>query len=78
MFASESLAWRLREILSFNGAFLLPEAPMNGFFKYKFDSTVYRLCALLGWIRAAQKEQSYLEGFGDTKSKKVREAINTF
>lgn len=78
MFASESLAWRLREILSFNGAFLLPDAPMNGFFKYKFDSTVYRLSALLGWIRAAQKEQSYLEGFGDTKSEKVREAINNF
>lgn len=78
IFASETLAWRLREILTFKGAFLLPDAPMNGFFKYKFESTVYRLCALIGWIRAAQKEQSYIEGFGNTKSKDIREAINSF
>ncbi|CAM1361294.1 conserved hypothetical protein [Tenacibaculum sediminilitoris] len=75
MFAAETLAWRINEILTFNAAFLLPDAPENGFFKYKFDSTVYRLCALIGWIRAAQKEHSYLEGFGNTKNAKVRESI---
>lgn len=73
---SESLAYRLREILGFNASFLLPNAPMNGFFKYKFDSTVYRLCALLGWIRAVEKEQSYIEGFGNSKSSEIRKALN--
>lgn len=51
--ASEQFAWRLKEILEFKGPYLLPDAPMNGFFKYKFDSTVYRLCAILGWLEAA-------------------------
>ena len=78
MFASETLAWRLREVLMFKGAYLLPDAPNNGFFKYKFDSTVYRLCALIGWVRATQKEYSYIEGFNDTKNSDIREAINSF
>ena len=30
IFAAEQLAWRLKEILSFNGAYLLPNAPKNG------------------------------------------------
>lgn len=78
IFASEQLAWRLREILSFNGAYLLPNAPRNGFFKYKFDSTVYRLCAVLGWIQAAKKEQSYIGGVRIRQHTKVQSAINEF
>lgn len=76
--AAESLAWRLREVLMFNGAYLLPDAPMNGFFKYKFDSTVYRLCYLIGWIRAVQKEHSYIEGISDKQNPKIRKAISSF
>lgn len=76
--AGESLAWRLREVLLFNGAYLLPDAPMNGFFKYKFDSTVYRLCYLIGWIRAVQKEHSYIEGIKNSQNPKIRTAINSF
>ena len=78
IFASEQLSWRLKEILEFNGVYLLPNAPMNGFFKYKFNSTVYRLCAVLGWIQAAKKEQSYLEGLKLKQHKKVQEAFNIF
>lgn len=78
MFSAETLAWRLKEILSFNSNYLLPDAPENGFFKYKFDSTVYRLCAFIGWIRATQREQSYIEGYGSSKSRKVQETINSF
>ncbi len=78
MFAAETLAWRLREVLMFKGAFLLPDAPMNGFFKYKFDSTIYRLSSLIGWIRAANKEHSYIEGFNDAKNSEIREAISAF
>lgn len=78
IFASEQLAWRLKEILSFNGAYLLPNAPQNGFFKYKFESTVYRLCAVLGWIQAAKKEQSYINGIKVKQHKKVQSAITEF
>lgn len=76
--SSEQLAWRLHEILSFNGAYLLPNAPQNGFFKYKFESTVYRLCALLGWIQAAKKEQSYIQGIKTKHHTRVQNAINEF
>lgn len=78
IFASEQLAWRLKEILSFNGAYLLPNAPQNGFFKYKFDSTLYRLCAVLGWIQAAKKEQSYISGIKVKQHKKVQSVITDF
>ena len=78
IFATEQLAWRLREILNFNGAYLLPNAPQNGFFKYKFDSTVYRLCAVLGWIQAAKKEQSYIEGIKVKQHRNVQAAITKF
>lgn len=76
--ATESLAWRLREVLMFNGAYLLPDAPVNGFFKYKFDSTSYRLCSLLGWVRAVQKEHSYIEGITHSQNPKIRNAIGCF
>lgn len=78
IFASEQLAWRLKEILEFKGAYLLPNAPMNGFFKYKFDSTTYRLNAVLGWIHAAKKEQSYIEGIKIKQHEKIQSSINEF
>jgi len=76
--ASEQLAWRLKEILEFKGSYLLPNAPMNGFFKYKFDSTTYRLNSVLGWIHAAKKEQSYIEGVKTKQYEKIQSSINEF
>lgn len=72
--ACESLAWRLKEVLEQNGAYLLPNAPQNDYFKYKFDSTVYRLCALLGWLQASNKEQSYFECENEEHYKKIQAA----
>ncbi|WP_133176912.1 hypothetical protein [Terrimonas sp.] len=74
----EQLAWRLKEILEFKGAYLLPNAPENGFFKYKFESTVYRLCATLGWIEAAKKEQSYFSGIKVRQHNDIQIAIKAF
>lgn len=74
----EQLAWRLKEILEFKGVYLLPNAPDNGFFKYKFESTVYRLCAVLGWIEAAKKEQSYLAGIKIKQHNDIQAAIRQF
>lgn len=76
--ACEQLAWRLKEILEFNGIYLLPNAPTNGFFKYKFDSTTYRLCSVLGWIHAAKKEQSYIQGLKFSHHKEIQSKIYQF
>jgi len=78
IFASEQLAWRLKEILEFKGVYLLPEAPQNRYFKYKFDSTVYRLCSLFGWLQAAKKEQSYLEGLKLKQHSEIQHSIIDF
>lgn len=78
IFSLEQLAWRLKEILEFNGVYLLPNAPVNGFFKYKFESTVYRLCSVLGWIEAAKKEQSYLSGLKVKQHNNIQVAIKYF
>lgn len=74
----EQLAWRLKEILEFKGVYLLPDAPKNGFFKYKFESTVYRLSAVLGWIEAAKKEQSYLAGIKVKQHNNIQTSIKKF
>lgn len=74
----EQLAWRLKEILEFKGVYLLPNAPDNGFFKYKFESTVYRLCAVLGWIEGSKKEQSYLAGIKVKQHNNIQTAIKQF
>ncbi|NDI98593.1 hypothetical protein GWA97_05860 [Flavobacterium sp. LaA7.5] len=76
--SSELLAWRIKEILSANGLYLMPEASKNKFFTYKFDSTIYRLSSLLGWIQAIKKEQSYFEGFNKKQNRKIYFAINEF
>ncbi len=59
--ASESLCWRLKEIFEQRGAFLLERDPRNDFFQYKYISTVYRLCVLIGWIRAVYREFAYID-----------------
>lgn len=58
--SSESLCWRIKEMFESRGAFLLKDELTNEFFMYKFISTCYRLCSLLGYIRATQKEYSYI------------------
>jgi hypothetical protein len=59
--STESLCWRLREIFDNRAAYLLEHSPKNRFNSYKYISTLYRLCALLGWIRASKQEASLVE-----------------
>lgn len=59
--STESLCWRLREIFDNRAAYLLEHSPKNKFNSYKYLSTLYRLCAVLGWIRAAKLEASLVE-----------------
>jgi hypothetical protein len=58
-----SLNFRLKEVLEQKGraTFLLPQTPQSEFVIYKRISTLYRLAALLAWIRAYRIERSYLD-----------------
>lgn len=58
MTSTESLCWRFKEIFQNRGGYLLDHSPNNKFNTYKFRSTVYRLCSVLGWIRAVKLELS--------------------
>ena len=60
--ATTSLLWRLNEIFNQEGrgGFLNAPEPHSRFQSYKRKSTLYRLAALLGWIRAYKREISVL------------------
>jgi len=54
--AVESLVYRLKEIVEERPAvYLLVDYPQTAHSDYKKTSTLYRLAALLGWIRAYRK-----------------------
>lgn len=57
-----SLKYRLHEIVEKKQArYLRSDAPSIPFLEYKRISTLYRIAALLGWIRAIRRERSYLD-----------------
>jgi hypothetical protein len=77
--SSELLVWRLIEILECRAFFLNHRAKeSNQYYKYKFESTVYRLNSLLGWIQAAQKEQFYFQGIRKKYNSKLQDSISKF
>lgn len=51
-------AYRLIEIFRTRSHYLWKNKPQSEFYDYKYKSTVYRLCVLLGWIRAYRLEES--------------------
>lgn len=60
--AVTSLRYRLKEIVEQKQArYLLADAPNTPFLDYKRISTLYRIAAVLGWIRAIRRERSYLD-----------------
>ncbi|WP_424813475.1 hypothetical protein [Roseococcus sp. YIM B11640] len=60
--AVTSLRHRLKEIVEQKQArYLLANAPNIPFLDYKRISTLYRIAAVLGWIRAIRRERSYLD-----------------
>ena len=59
--SASSVFFRLREIIvTGRFQFLLSDTSPTIFHRYKYESTVYRICALLGWIWALKKESSIL------------------
>lgn len=66
--ACEALASRLAEIYRIRSHYLWADAPKREFYLYKYQSSVYRLCVLLGWIRAYRMHEALLS-FKKIKSK---------
>lgn len=71
------LFWRLNEILRSErrGAYLLSNTGKSKFAEYKRLSTTYRFCELLGWIRAYQRELSFLKADGSERMKEITSAV---
>jgi hypothetical protein len=69
--ATDRLLWRMKEIFDGSGAgyYLVGREHHAPFEHYKAISTLYRLAALLGWIRALRRELFFLP---DRRSKKMR------
>lgn len=75
--ATETLFWRLHETINVPGRanYLRINGNRNDFEEYKYVSTLYRMAALLGWLRALKKEQSIIKHKDKNLHKKLIEAI---
>lgn len=73
--AVDSLKWRLAEVVGDRPTYLSPDAPRSVYVEYKRVSTLYRIAAMFGWIRALRKERSYLNPTMDTESQKLEGLI---
>lgn len=78
-FSAVSLFYRLREIIiDGRSSFLINSERGTRFSDYKFSSTIYRICCVLGWIRALKKEQSYLLLYDNEQNARLSEKISKF
>jgi hypothetical protein len=71
-----SFLFRLDEVLNQRAQYLLHSAPKTPFNDYKYISTVYRYCCLMGWLRAAFIEYSNLQVKNTKQYKLVTNAIS--
>jgi len=79
--ASSDLLWRLREIFydKASGSYLSAQEPLTRYEGYKQRSTLYRLGALLGWVRAYRRELSFLTFDNNRKPlQSLQESIYAF
>lgn len=59
--AAVDLLWRFKEIVTdHSGHYIAPHTPDGAYFTYKKQSTAYRLAALLGWMRAIDRDVNLL------------------
>lgn len=73
--SASSLFWRLNEIFETRSSYLKNNAPSNSFNNYKYLSTIYRLIAVISWIRAIEKEISYIKFKSKTQNIKIKNAL---
>ena len=78
-YATKDLLWRLSEIFNqeYNSSYLFARYTTS-YSIYKRNSTVFRLAALLGWLRAFEKEITLLKSKNKKQLKKIKESINKF
>lgn len=76
--SAETLSWRLREVFTFRGSFLRKHDVDDDFLHHKFLSTVYRLCALLGWLTALNRELAYVDGNDRSGNEEAESALKQF
>jgi len=75
--SATSLLWRLNEVFNVRGRSTYLRQPSTEFEQYKKISTVYRLASLIGWIRAYQREVSFLEPYGRRRLAALENAIRS-
>lgn len=73
-----SLVYRLHNIFDGNDRFLIEESPQNEYYHYLFRSTLYRLCAVLGWLRAVNREMAGIETSNQEEYARISQAIHEF
>lgn len=78
--ATASLFWRLRETLTDKGrgSYLKTSGSESQFDKYKFESTLFRLAVLVGWIRAYRRELTFLSLSRSKELASVMNALSSF
>jgi len=76
--ATDALSYRLGEIFSNRSFFLLKDAPQTEFYKYKYISTIYRLCSVIGWIRAVKLESINIVMPTIELNRTLEDSINEF
>jgi hypothetical protein len=74
----EILYQQHRPVYLLGGGFQIASSPGGEYRSYKKLSTVYRLAAVLGWIRACRREFSYLRVADPGNAKGVHKAIDDF
>lgn len=76
--AGSALFWRLRETLleEGRGAFLKSSGKPTQFDQYKYESTLYRFAALIGWLRAYRRELTFFSLNSPNKLSRLRDSIH--
>lgn len=75
--AAARLFWRLREMTVADRAASYFSEPRTNFEEYKYNSTLYRICETVGWLRAYRLELNYFP-IDARELKSVTGAIESF
>ena len=78
LIAADEFYWRLKEIFDGRSSYLLQSTPKDNFHTYKRLSTLYRLCTMIGWIRAAERELSFFEVNSQQENREIIKSLSTF
>ncbi|MEL6670570.1 MAG: hypothetical protein AAFR61_00115 [Bacteroidota bacterium] len=78
LMALESLISRLQDIFLTQPRYLRSDAPDIEYYQYNYISTLYRLCSVLGWIRAVRLEVASLAVSKDATNTRLEDAIEAF